>query len=221
MSDSENGPARATIAPPTIEPELLAAVQRAYDERRIVGIVQPRSKAVMCSQEQIDGDLVAGCSALAVFRHIDEHDCPSCGKKTKEQSDEFCLAHTALKLSGTLLGLQTSIFEGNATGHDHDLDKAPKRPGTLDGKTGAPADAASYPMVPASDNAGFCVCGYALTGPVGVNHDRRHAQFLAALAQHAASKAGEPAADLTKHVSRRGKAPAAPTPGARRSRAAK
>jgi hypothetical protein len=50
MSDSENGPARATIAPPTIEPELLAAVQRAYDERRIVGIVQPRSKAVMCSQ---------------------------------------------------------------------------------------------------------------------------------------------------------------------------
>lgn len=91
-----------TLKPPKITPAMLASLQEAYDLRQIHGITQPLSKGTPCKFYQIENGKEVGCTALAVFEHIDLKECPSCHKKKRTKTDPLCIAHEALNVAERL-----------------------------------------------------------------------------------------------------------------------
>lgn len=83
------------VAPPEITPQSVAALQRALDEREIVGFKQPLSRGKFCDRIVIADGAERACSGHAAFHVVDEKPCPSCEKMDVEILLQLCVADAA------------------------------------------------------------------------------------------------------------------------------
>jgi hypothetical protein len=88
------------VPPPEITAELVRDLQDALEQRQLVGLKQPLSRAILCEEIHIVADVEVGCSGLAAVAIVDERTCSECEKMKSKRELALCIAHGALYAAG-------------------------------------------------------------------------------------------------------------------------
>ncbi len=88
------------VPPPAITPDLIVDLQLAIENRKLLGIKQPLTRAILCGELHLVKGVEVGCSGYALVAIVDEKICGECEKIKSKRLLVLCIAHGARYAAG-------------------------------------------------------------------------------------------------------------------------